>query len=123
MGISQRHRLAQQQGFRCYLCGCVIHVRVQPNDAEHLRADEATIEHVVPRKHGGRDDAANLMASCHACNHGKGHLLPLDLDTVDGQDRALGLHIFVWRLAHLIPLAHAVPALRFPQPRPLKETP
>jgi 5-methylcytosine-specific restriction endonuclease McrA len=32
----------------------------------------ATIEHIVPRTHGGTDDVANLALACHACNGEKG---------------------------------------------------
>lgn len=30
------------------------------------------IDHVTPKKHGGTDDASNLVVSCHACNSIKG---------------------------------------------------
>lgn len=32
----------------------------------------ATIEHIVPRSHGGSDELANLGIACARCNHGKG---------------------------------------------------
>ncbi|MCX4243514.1 HNH endonuclease [Paraliomyxa miuraensis] len=42
-----------------------------------LRADgepisRATIEHIVPRTHGGGDELSNLGIACARCNHGKG---------------------------------------------------
>lgn len=42
-----------------------------------LRADgepisRATIEHIVPRAHGGTDALDNLGIACARCNHGKG---------------------------------------------------
>ncbi len=45
-----------------------------------LRADgtpvsRATIEHIVPRTHGGGDDLDNLAIACARCNAGKGHRL------------------------------------------------
>lgn len=32
----------------------------------------ATIEHILPRNHGGTDDLRNLALACARCNHGKG---------------------------------------------------
>jgi 5-methylcytosine-specific restriction endonuclease McrA len=32
----------------------------------------ATIEHIVPRNHGGSDDLENLALACAGCNHEKG---------------------------------------------------
>jgi len=31
-----------------------------------------TIEHIVPKHHGGTDDLVNLGLTCARCNHGKG---------------------------------------------------
>lgn len=33
---------------------------------------EVTLEHIVPRSHGGTDDLENLGLACARCNHGKG---------------------------------------------------
>jgi hypothetical protein len=30
------------------------------------------VEHIIPRQHGGSDDAANLALACPWCNRGKG---------------------------------------------------
>ena len=35
----------------------------------------ATIEHILPRHHGGTDDLRNLAIACAACNQGKGSRL------------------------------------------------
>jgi 5-methylcytosine-specific restriction endonuclease McrA len=35
----------------------------------------ATIEHIVPRHHGGTDDPGNLALACARCNHQKGKKL------------------------------------------------
>ncbi len=32
----------------------------------------ATIEHIVPRNHGGTDDLGNLALACRSCNNEKG---------------------------------------------------
>ena len=47
---SLRYEVLKRAGFRCELCG--------------ISADERVIEvdHIVPRKHGGKDDLTNLQA-------------------------------------------------------------
>jgi 5-methylcytosine-specific restriction endonuclease McrA len=32
----------------------------------------ATLEHILPKNHGGTDDVDNLALACRGCNHGKG---------------------------------------------------
>lgn len=32
----------------------------------------ASVEHIVPRHHGGTDDIANIAIACERCNFGKG---------------------------------------------------
>jgi 5-methylcytosine-specific restriction endonuclease McrA len=53
---SLRYEVLKRAGFRCELCG--------------VPADERAIEvdRILPRKHGGKDDAANLEALCFKCN-------------------------------------------------------
>jgi 5-methylcytosine-specific restriction endonuclease McrA len=34
---------------------------------------DSTVDHVLPRKHGGTDDPHNLVTSCHYCNSIKGY--------------------------------------------------
>ncbi|MGC6513245.1 MAG: HNH endonuclease [Myxococcota bacterium] len=55
------------------LCGKCLHCRRKL----HLRMSgepisQATIEHIVPRHHGGTDELRNLGIACARCNHGKG---------------------------------------------------
>ena len=33
---------------------------------------EASVEHILPRTHGGRDELDNLAIACKRCNHQKG---------------------------------------------------
>ena len=49
----------QQEGF-CGGCG------------EHFRKRNLTVDHIVPRAHGGTDHAENLWLLCGACNSSKG---------------------------------------------------
>lgn len=57
---SLRYDVLKRAGFRCDLCG--------------ISADERAIEvdHILPRKHGGKDDLTNLQALCFKCNANKG---------------------------------------------------
>ena len=52
---------------KCIHCGRALTVWLDPH-AEQL----ATLEHIVPRTHGGTNDLENLAAACKRCNHGKG---------------------------------------------------
>jgi ATP adenylyltransferase len=55
-----RYDVLRRAGFRCELCGI--------SAAE--RALE--IDHVLPRRHGGKDDVSNLQSLCYKCNTNKG---------------------------------------------------
>ena len=67
--------LAEQNG-DAVLCGKCIHC-----NARHVLAldgtprTRATVEHIVPRNHGGTDELGNLAIACARCNFGKGHRL------------------------------------------------
>jgi 5-methylcytosine-specific restriction endonuclease McrA len=50
---------------RCIHCGSRIVV-------EESGATLATVEHIVPRNHGGTDELTNLALACARCNQGKG---------------------------------------------------
>ena len=51
-----RYDVLKRAKFHCELCG--------------ISADERALEvdHIVPRVHGGSDDASNLQALCYSCN-------------------------------------------------------
>ena len=65
MAISKRRRfqVLERDGFRCRYCGT------------SGTANQLHVDHVMPVSRGGTDDMSNLVASCHACNLGKGALL------------------------------------------------
>ncbi len=52
---------------RCVHCRTPLAVAL---DGEPI--GDVTIEHIVPRSHGGADDLDNLALSCGPCNHAKG---------------------------------------------------
>jgi ATP adenylyltransferase len=57
---SLRYEVLKRAGFRCELCG--------------ISADQRAIavDHIIPRKFGGKDDLTNLQALCFKCNANKG---------------------------------------------------
>ena len=52
---------------RCIHCGAHLVV-----SAMGRLLGSATVEHIVPRTHGGTDELENLALACAACNHQKG---------------------------------------------------
>lgn len=54
-----RIRILERDGYACVYCG--------------RRPPEVTlqVDHVMPRVHGGRDEATNLVTACFDCNNGK----------------------------------------------------
>jgi diadenosine tetraphosphate (Ap4A) HIT family hydrolase len=57
---SVRYEVLKRAGGRCELCGI-------PREERALEVD-----HIVPKKDGGRDDLANYQALCWRCNANKG---------------------------------------------------
>src|SRR4051812_5231089 len=62
MDSATRDLVRERAGRRCEYC------LLSQNHCELTHH----IEHIVPRKHGGSDDAANLALACHRCNMCKG---------------------------------------------------
>ncbi|MGK7869760.1 HIT domain-containing protein [Falsiroseomonas sp. E2-1-a20] len=67
-----RYEVLKRAGFRCELCG-------SPADEKALEVD-----HILPRKHGGRDLLENLQALCWQCNANKGDRDATDFRAVRG---------------------------------------
>lgn len=75
-------RLAEAQNWRCAYCGVEMLMEAPPLVVGQSRAISrrkkaaigrtATVEHVVARSAGGRDDWSNLVAACHCCNTMRG---------------------------------------------------
>lgn len=59
--LLSRKNVLRRDGFRCQYC----------NQRERL-----TVDHVVPRSRGGRDQWTNLVAACISCNNKKGNRTP-----------------------------------------------
>lgn len=65
-----------EQGGRAVLSGRCIHCRkrhVLSMDGEPL--SNASLEHIVPRTHGGTNSGPNLAIACTSCNSAKGRRL------------------------------------------------
>jgi len=83
---------------RCEYCGI-------PQEFSELRFH---IEHIIPRQHGGIDDAENLALACPDCNLRKGpNLSGLDPDTGEivglfHSRRDLWAEHFVYKGVHII---------------------
>ena len=70
--LTRRH-VRERAGQRCEYC----HLPEGQSPVARLQT-----EHILPRKHGGRDDPANLALACIACNLHKGaNLTGIDPDT------------------------------------------
>jgi 5-methylcytosine-specific restriction endonuclease McrA len=73
MDEQTRHQVRQRAGHRCEYC--------QLTEAQSPVA-KLQIEHIMPKKHGGSDDLANLALACIDCNLRKGaNLTGIDPDT------------------------------------------
>lgn len=53
--------LSERQNHRCCWCG------ERTNNTPNSRK-QASVEHVLPRAHGGTDDMDNLVMACRSCN-------------------------------------------------------
>ncbi|MGQ9676709.1 MAG: HNH endonuclease [Chloroflexota bacterium] len=53
-----RREIFLRDGYTCQYCG--------------TRSRDLTIDHVIPRRHGGKHTWENLVSACRACNHRKG---------------------------------------------------
>lgn len=53
-----KREVMRRDNFTCQYCG--------------QRASQLTIDHIIPRSHGGEHDWKNLVAACPTCNHRKG---------------------------------------------------
>jgi hypothetical protein len=55
--IFDDEKIKLQKGQVCNYCGAT---------------DNLTLDHIFPQKHGGKDDAENLISACKSCNSSKG---------------------------------------------------
>ena len=55
---------------RCIHCASKVSIPLADDEPAH-----GTLEHIVPRNHGGSDEPDNLAVACARCNQGKGKRL------------------------------------------------
>lgn len=60
-----RQRLAEEARYRCGYC----------LTQEVVSGIPLTLEHIIPKARGGKDDEDNLWLSCRLCNEAKGVLI------------------------------------------------
>ena len=67
-------------------CGKCIHCNTRLTvETDGTPGPGVTVEHIIPRSHGGTDDLRNLALACARCNHAKGRRQ----DKLRGDDPAL----------------------------------
>lgn len=65
MGTRRRLRVLRRDNYRCVYC------RVELAVNKKGVQGSTTVDHIVPRVHGGRDADFNMVACCQACNTAK----------------------------------------------------
>lgn len=64
-----------RDSYTCIYCG------VRPGDilrGKVLTKTDFTVDHILPRSKGGRDNWSNTACACYGCNHRKGNRTPGD---------------------------------------------
>ena len=64
--VLTRKNVLKRDNHRCQYCGCT--------------SVPLTLDHIVPKQHGGRDTWGNLVAACHPCNVRKGNRTPTEAE-------------------------------------------
>lgn len=64
MKKSKRERVLAETDYKCSYCG------------SRLTEENATIDHILPKKRGGTDCLENLTPACSKCNTEKGDKTP-----------------------------------------------
>ncbi len=57
-----KRNILRRDGHTCQYCGA--------------KGEVMTVDHIVPRSQGGKDDWENLVCACFSCNHLKGERTP-----------------------------------------------
>ncbi|MDX1995349.1 MAG: HNH endonuclease [bacterium] len=68
-----RKGVLMRDNYICIYCG------VQPGSivkGKVMTKSDFTVDHIIPRSRGGRDQWTNTACACGACNHRKGSRLP-----------------------------------------------
>ena len=68
-------KLFLMQGGKCYLCGNEMKLPRDFSERKVRDPLEATIDHIVPRSHGGTYRKENIKAAHRECNRRKGNTM------------------------------------------------
>ena len=66
-----RENILLRDDFKCQYCG----IDCRDNQSE------LTLDHVIPRFHGGKTSFTNIVAACHSCNLEKAHYMKMKPNT------------------------------------------
>lgn len=66
--VKLKTKLAGQQNWRCFECGCCIGLAHHLRDSQPCDMKIATFEHLRPRIEGGTNSVSNLAITCNDCN-------------------------------------------------------
>ena len=64
MQVCSRKNIYTRDGHRCMYCG------------RAYSGESLTLDHVIPRSRGGRNEWGNLVSACKRCNHSKADRTP-----------------------------------------------
>lgn len=68
-----RRGVLVRDNFTCIYCGVTPSTIIK---GKPLSKSDFTVDHVIPRSRGGKDQWGNTACACYACNHRKGDRLP-----------------------------------------------
>jgi 5-methylcytosine-specific restriction endonuclease McrA len=63
----RRNALYVYQSAYCFWCG------------EHTNNKDATLDEIIPRSHGGRQNWGNIVMACRACNEARADTCPTEV--------------------------------------------
>jgi 5-methylcytosine-specific restriction endonuclease McrA len=70
------HRLFHEQHGQCFYCQQLMLLPDPEQTQRPLPPARITIEHLIPRTHGGTDDPHNVVGACSRCNNERGSDIP-----------------------------------------------
>jgi hypothetical protein len=79
MGHSTRELVWKRDEYRCRYCGREVvppdyRAAARVNGHPQMKSNTATVDHLIPKSHGGPRSLANLVTACRSCNQDKSDL-------------------------------------------------
>ena len=70
-----KEKLGEKYGWKCHYCGRRLIKLTGAGDVDHLKRleDFPQVDHVVPRRHGGKNTISNYVLCFRRCNSRKGN--------------------------------------------------